>query len=75
MAGGEARNAPAFNNPTVTVPAADDYYFDLDIDEVSEVRYCEFVYCGSTRPQVRRALIHGSCPESVAYSSCEYSSE
>lgn len=69
-AGGESKSVAAFNEPMVTVPAASDHYFDLNIDNVSDVRYCEYVFCASGRPKVRHALIYGTCPDGVDHNTC-----
>ena len=62
----------AFNNPTARRPVSDDYYIDLHIDDMEDVRLCAFYYCYARRMTgFRWALVEGACPEDAVRSECE----
>ena len=62
----------AYNNPTASRPESDDYYIDLHIDDMEDVRLCSFYYCYARRMLGHRwALMEGACPEDAVRSECE----
>ena len=66
VAEGSRSNAVFYASPTDQPLTADSYGDGLDIDDVSDVRYCSWQYCHSTGSLAHRWFItHGACPESV----------